>query len=64
MPVYERQCEDCGEVNDFVESIQFAGIKRMETRCPSCGKVTWHKKLLSTFRFKFNQGGGVDKRMR
>lgn len=57
MPVYERVCQDCGETNDFVESIELADLKVLETRCPSCGKIAKHKKVLSTFRFAFGRGG-------
>ncbi len=47
MPIYARVCEECKEENDFLESVQFADVERMETRCPSCGKVTWHKKVMT-----------------
>lgn len=63
MPMYERVCEECGETNEFLESVQFADIERMKTRCPSCGADCYHKKVLSTYRFAFSRGAGQTARI-
>ena len=52
MPIYEYQCQDCGESLEILQKISDAPA----TDCPVCGKPTLKKKVsAAAFRLK---GGG------
>ncbi|MEP0202797.1 MAG: zinc ribbon domain-containing protein [Halioglobus sp.] len=52
MPIYEYQCQDCGESLEVLQKISDAPA----TDCPACGKPTLKKKVsAAAFRLK---GGG------
>ena len=53
MPIYEYQCENCGEHFDkFVRSIS----AEVEVDCPSCGSAQV-RKAFSLFASKGSNGG-------
>lgn len=52
MPIYEYQCQDCGEQLEVLQKISDAPLEK----CPACGKPTLKKKVsAAAFRLK---GGG------
>jgi len=52
MPIYEYQCQACGEETEVLQKISDAPLKE----CPACGKAALKKKVsAAAFRLK---GGG------
>jgi len=52
MPIYEYQCEDCGETTEALQKMSEDPLKE----CPSCHKLALKKKISAAgFRLK---GGG------
>jgi putative FmdB family regulatory protein len=52
MPIYEYECQDCGESLEILQKISDPAA----TECPACGKPTLKKKISAAgFRLK---GGG------
>jgi putative FmdB family regulatory protein len=54
MPIYEFDCEDCG---DNFESLVFSYSKINGVTCPECKGSNIHKRV-STFAVKGDQGSG------
>ena len=54
MPLYEYECQQCGQVFEV-----FARRREPPTqpRCPACGKVG-AERVLSSFSGKLSDGGG------
>jgi putative FmdB family regulatory protein len=52
MPIYEYECQSCGQVLDALQKISDEPL----THCPSCGEAGL-KKLLSAPRFRLKGGG-------
>ncbi len=46
MPIYEYECESCGERKDFIQKMDEAPKKK----CPACGKLKL-KRLVSSGGF-------------
>lgn len=52
MPIYEYQCQSCGEVTEAIQKISEPAL----SDCPQCGKAELKKRLSApSFRLK---GGG------
>lgn len=52
MPIYEYQCQDCGDVHEALQKISDEPL----SLCPACGKPGLQKKVsAAAFRLK---GGG------
>ena len=52
MPIYEYQCQACGELTEALQKLSDAPL----TRCPACGEDALRKKVsAAAFRLK---GGG------
>ena len=52
MPIYEYQCQACGELTEALQKLSDAPL----TRCPACGEEALRKKVsAAAFRLK---GGG------
>lgn len=52
MPIYEYQCQACGELTEALQKLSDAPL----TRCPACGEAALRKKVsAAAFRLK---GGG------
>ncbi|WP_263080198.1 zinc ribbon domain-containing protein [Endozoicomonas sp. Mp262] len=52
MPIYEYQCQSCGEVTEAIQKISDPVL----TDCPDCGKADL-KKLLSAPAFRLKGSG-------
>ena len=52
MPIYEYECQSCGQVLDALQKISDEPL----THCPSCGEAAL-KKLLSAPRFRLKGSG-------
>ncbi len=52
MPIYEYQCQSCGEVTEAIQKISDPVL----TDCPDCGEADL-KKLLSAPAFRLKGGG-------
>ena len=52
MPIYEYQCQACGEVHEELQKIGDSPIKK----CPDCGKLKL-KKLISAPSFRLSGTG-------
>lgn len=52
MPIYEYQCESCGETLEKIQKFSDAPL----TDCPACGKSTL-KKLVSASSFRLKGSG-------
>jgi len=52
MPIYEYQCEACGEQSEAIQKMSDPAL----TDCPKCGKPAL-KKLISAAGFRLSGGG-------
>ena len=52
MPIYEYQCEACGEQSEAIQKMSDPAL----TDCPKCGKAAL-KKLISAAGFRLSGGG-------
>lgn len=55
MPLYEYNCQDCGE--DFDKLVRFSEADQMP-ECPSCGEINTQKKISAGAVIGVNSGGG------
>lgn len=53
MPTYQYECDDCGYVFEFMQSISDKKL----TKCPSCGKDTLHRLIGSGAGIIFKGSG-------
>ena len=52
MPIYEYQCQACGELTEALQKLSDAPL----TRCPACGEEALRKKV-SAVAFRLKGGG-------
>ncbi len=56
MPLYEYQCNECG--NEFEKKVSFSEADRSQV-CPACQSQDTHKKISRVISFGSASGGSV-----